>query len=180
MDTTNSLTLQDTLAEVAETSLSKTDKAVEVLDRVLAEIDPDCTFTDSTTVDRVKFGLQEAQTLCHTLAAHSGWWTDTETGEDVRTWPPKFLKLWIASKLMLVVTEVAEAMEGHRKDKMDEHLPHRKSIEVEGADAIIRWLDLFGGLGYDVAGAVIEKLAYNQSRLDHQLANRMAPGGKAI
>lgn len=180
MNTTNPLNLQDTLAEVAETSLSKTDKAVEVLDRVLAEIDPDCTFTDSTTVDRVILGLQEAQTLCHTLAAHSGWWTDTETGEDVRTWPPKFLKLWIASKLMLVVTEVGEAMEGHRKDKMDEHLPHRKSIEVEGADAIIRWLDLFGGLGYDVAGAMIEKLAYNQQRADHTLAHRKAEGGKSI
>jgi len=30
----------------------------------------------------------------------------------------------------------------------------------------------------DLAGAVIEKLAFNQTRADHQVANRLAAGGK--
>ncbi|MDX0622872.1 hypothetical protein GOD54_23520 [Sinorhizobium medicae] len=124
--------------------------------------------------------MEAAQELSHGLAHKSGWWVDTETGEDVRTWPKKFLNLWIASKLMLVVTEVAEAMEGHRKDLQDDKLPHRKMLEVEMADAVIRILDLSGGLGFDIAGAVIEKLAFNQVRPDHKLEARTAAGGKSI
>lgn len=125
-------------------------------------------------------GLKDCTNLCHGLAAKSGWWIDTETGEDVRTWPKKFLDLWISAKLMLVVTEVAEAMEGHRKNLQDDKLPHRKMLEVELADAVIRIFDLAGGLHLDVAGAVIEKLQFNQQRPDHKLEHRTAEGGKSI
>ena len=45
-------------------------------------------------------------------------------------------------KLMLVITEIAEATEGERKNLMDDHLPHRRMGEVELADALIRLLDL--------------------------------------
>lgn len=125
-------------------------------------------------------GLEATQDLCHGLAKHSGWWLDTETGEDVRTWPKKFLTLWIATKLMLVVTEVAEAMEGHRKNLADDKLPHRPMLEVELADAVIRCFDLAGGLDFDLAGAVMEKLAFNQQRPDHKLEHRVADGGKSV
>jgi hypothetical protein len=47
--------------------------------------------------------------------------------------------------LMLVVSELVEAMEGERKDLMDDKLPHRKMAEVEMADAAIRILDYMGG-----------------------------------
>lgn len=47
--------------------------------------------------------------------------------------------------LMLVVTELAEAVEGIRKDLMDDHLPHLKMEEVEMADAVIRLLDFAAG-----------------------------------
>lgn len=50
--------------------------------------------------------------------------------------------------LQLVNTEVAEATEGDRKDLMDDHLPHRKMVEVELADAYIRLLDLAGRYGW--------------------------------
>lgn len=47
--------------------------------------------------------------------------------------------------LMLVITELAEAVEGIRKDLMDDKLPHRKMEEVEMADAKIRLLDFANG-----------------------------------
>lgn len=128
--------------------------------------------------------IDEAGTLLQNVcfgAAHSaGWWKDTETGQDVRSWPEKFLKLWISSKLMLAVTEVAEAMEGHRKNLKDDKLPHRSMLEVELADTIIRCFDLAGGLGLDLGGAIAEKMAYNAVRPDHKLENRMKENGKSI
>lgn len=53
----------------------------------------------------------------------------------------------IETALMLVITEIAEATEGERKDLMDDHLKHRKMGEVELADALIRMLDIGGYLG---------------------------------
>ena len=80
--------------------------------------------------------------------------------------------------LMLIVTEIAEAMEGERKDCMDTHLPHRKMAEVELADAIIRIFDYAAGFGYDLGGAFVEKTLYNLHRHDHTNAARLSPGGK--
>lgn len=115
----------------------------------------------------------------HGAAATAGWWIDTETGEDVRTWPEKFLTLWVATKLALVHSEVSEGLEGHRKSLMDDKLPHRPMPEVELADAVIRIADLAGGLGFDLGGAIAEKLAFNATRPDHKIAHRTSEGGKA-
>ena len=52
-------------------------------------------------------------------------------------------------------------------------------IEVELADAMIRILDLAGALQLDLAGAMQEKLAFNKTREDHQIENRMKDNGKA-
>lgn len=79
---------------------------------------------------------------------------------------------------MLVVSEIAEAMEGERKDLMDDHLPHRKMAEVELADALIRIFDYSWAHGYDLAGAFEEKMAYNAVRHDHTHEARAAAGGK--
>lgn len=108
------------------------------------------------------------------------WWKDLETGKSVLEYEPKVLKMWIATKLMLCVSELAEAMEGLRKDQMDDKLPHRKMLEVELADAVIRILDLSGGLGLDVAGALAEKLEYNRNRADFKPENRKKKGGKSF
>lgn len=99
------------------------------------------------------------------------WWTDMHTGEP--------LDRNIPEMLCLVHSEISEAMEGHRKNLQDDKLPHRKMIEVELADALIRILDLGAGLGLDIGGATEEKLAYNQTRIDHSKEARLAPGGKA-
>ena len=80
--------------------------------------------------------------------------------------------------LALIHSEVSEALEGIRKDLQDDHLPHRKMVEVELADTIIRILDMAGAYGYDIGGAIYEKFKYNQNRADHKLANREKDGGK--
>ena len=65
--------------------------------------------------------------------------------------------------LCLIHSEISEAMEGHRKNLMDDKIPHRSMLEVELADALIRICDMAGGLGLDLEGAVLEKLEYNQN-----------------
>ncbi|MNQ87982.1 hypothetical protein D3C85_1032280 [compost metagenome] len=118
-------------------------------------------------------GLVYLQDLCHVLAAN--WWIDMATGER------KTLdQVNVPEKLCLIHSEISEAMEGHRKNLMDDKLPHRKMLEVELADALIRILDLAGFLGLDMAGATAEKLAFNMQRADHKIENRKAEGGKAF
>lgn len=53
--------------------------------------------------------------------------------------------------MMLVVTELAEASEGARKDLMDDKLPAEKMFDVELADAIIRLLDMAGAYRADLS-----------------------------
>lgn len=144
------------------------------LDNSLAQIDPDCQTTDSETVRAAHDGIASAQHLCHLLAKSSGWWDEFEQ------LPENMKPLWIGTKVALIHSEASEALEGFRKNLHDDHLKHRRMAEVELADVIIRTLDLAGGLGLDVASAMIEKLAYNQNRADHKRENRAAEGGKTF
>ena len=111
--------------------------------------------------------------VTHTHQANRHWWKDPKTGEPINAY------LLIPTKLMLIVSELSEAMEGHRKDLNDTHLTDRKMFEVEMADALIRLLDLAGATGIDLAGAYVDKMQYNAHRADHKDAARLAPGGKA-
>lgn len=123
---------------------------------------------------------QRLQEACHSAAVNSGWWTDLSTGLDTR-WVggiPNTGMFNVPEKLMLIVSEVAEAMEGHRKHLQDDKLPHRSMLEAELADAVIRCFDLAGGCGFDLGLTIVEKLAYNAQRADHKLANRKLVGGK--
>lgn len=126
-------------------------------------------------IDSVEIGADNLVLACHGAAKASGWWTNLKTGEDL-TQTGNFN---VAEKLCLIHSEISEAMEGHRKNLPDDKLPHRPMIEVELADALIRIADLAGAMGLDLGGAVVEKLAYNANRADHQIANRIASGGKA-
>lgn len=110
------------------------------------------------------------QQICHGVAKEAGWWTDLETGE--------FKDRSDLELLALVHSEISEAVEGSRKDLMDDHLPQFKMVEVELADAIIRILDMAGAKQYRVALALFAKLRYNVDRADHKIENRKKEGGK--
>jgi plasmid maintenance system antidote protein VapI len=103
-------------------------------------------------------------------AANQKWWHDINTGEKLQR---NFGEL-----IALVHSELSEALEGHRKNLIDDKLPHRPMVEVELADAIIRIFDICEGLGYDLEGAYREKMAYNAVRADHKIENRLKENGK--
>lgn len=111
--------------------------------------------------------LNDYRDESHQANVKAGWWND-------------FNEHTIAAKLCLVHSEISEAMEGVRKNRMDDHLPHRLMVEVELVDALIRIFDIAGKLGLDLEGAYKEKSAYNAAREDHKLENRSKEGGKAF
>ena len=117
--------------------------------------------------------VQSLVDLCHGDAQIAGWWTGHD-GSPIQDNP-----LMFPTKAALIVTEIAEAIEGDRKGIMDDKLPHRPMREVELADALIRILDTAGAYGMDLGGAVAEKLAFNRSRVDHKPESRRSVGGKA-
>jgi NTP pyrophosphatase (non-canonical NTP hydrolase) len=122
----------------------------------------------------IRVGINRATERSHGDAVKAGWWTNLKTGESTIGTRNK------GEMLMLMVSEIAEAMEGERKNLMDEKLPHRKAAEVELADCLIRIFDYAGAYGYDLGGAVIEKLEYNRRRADHKPENRVKEGGKSF
>lgn len=84
----------------------------------------------------VKRGFEEFARLCHDM--NKNWWLDPKTGEPIaRNY---------GGLISLMHSEVSEGMEAHRKnERMDDKLPHRKGLEVELADALIRIGDFIGG-----------------------------------
>ncbi|MDE3023467.1 MAG: hypothetical protein KGI54_16730 [Pseudomonadota bacterium] len=117
----------------------------------------------------IRFYLKRA---CQAIHYHNAkWWCDLHTGEPIQRNAGELL--------MLIVSEIAEGMEGHRKGLMDDKLPYRPMLEVELADAVIRILDMAEGFGLDIAGALVEKCKFNTTRHDHTRESRLAHGGKA-
>lgn len=117
----------------------------------------------------IEFYLKRAGEAIHHHNAK--WWVDLHTGEPIQRNAGELL--------MLIVSEIAEGMEGHRKNLMDDKLPNRPMLEVELADAMISIFDMAQGFGLDLAGALVEKCKFNVTRQDHTREARLSPGGKA-
>ncbi len=105
--------------------------------------------------------------ICH--RASSKWWYDQDGLKLDRN---------KGELICLMHSELSEAMEGERKDLMDDKLPHRKMAEVELADVLIRIFDYCGAYGYDLDGAIREKIEFNRTREDHTKEARAKEGGK--
>lgn len=130
-----------------------------------------------TTLSDPAYVITALANRVHADNVAAGWWTDLKTGEDLHG------KRNIPEMLMLIVSEVSEAMEGHRKKLMDDKLPHRPMLRVELIDAMIRMLDLLGSQDNEEhpAGDIFqEKRAYNAQRADHKPEARLAAGGKVF
>lgn len=84
----------------------------------------------------------------------------------------------IGTMIALIHSEISEALEAQRKNLMDDHLPNRKGIAAELADAVIRICDLAGQQNIPLGEVLVEKFMYNKNRADHKRENRQKEGGK--
>jgi NTP pyrophosphatase (non-canonical NTP hydrolase) len=98
--------------------------------------------------------------------ANHKWWVDLNTGEP--------LERNVGELIALCHSELSEALEGHRRNLMDDKLPNRKMFEVELADCVIRIFDIAAGMGLDLGGAFDAKMA----RHDHTKEARLEANGK--
>jgi len=72
----------------------------------------------------------------------------------------------IPEKLALIHSEISEALEAWRTDKLasDKHIPDYPNFDVELADAVIRIFDLAAYLHIDIGNTIRAKHAFNRSR----------------
>jgi NTP pyrophosphatase (non-canonical NTP hydrolase) len=112
--------------------------------------------------------LNDFSKECHN--ANAKWWLDPVTKQPISRNKGELIAL--------MHSELSEALEGMRKDLMDDKLTHRKMEEVELADCLIRIFDYAGAFGLDLQGAYEDKMSFNRHRPDHKLENRAKEGGK--
>jgi len=95
-----------------------------------------------------KVQFEQLAKLIHDWNDQQGFWESENVGE----------------KLMLITTEISEAMEADRKDLQSDHIPQFTGVEEELADAVIRILDFAHHFKLRLAEAIVAKTHYNLSR----------------
>ncbi|MFH1360528.1 MAG: nucleotide pyrophosphohydrolase [Candidatus Omnitrophota bacterium] len=93
-------------------------------------------------INKEDLTLRELTALCHRTAVKKGFWDEKRN---------------IGEALMLIVTELAEAMEAHR-------LQNKENFKEELADTFIRLFDLCGGLRIDIQKEILRKADINKKR----------------
>lgn len=86
--------------------------------------------------------LKQAVNLCHSVAKEKGFWDE---------------KKEIGTTLMLIVSELAEALEADRNDNFE-------NFKEELADTVIRIFDLCGYLDIDIEDEIMKKYEKNKLR----------------
>lgn len=103
--------------------------------------------------------IKEVQSMVHQLAVEKGWYDNVAFDND-----------WILSRLMLKVSELAEACEEVRKpDFRAGRVYHCGNGKPEGfgielADCVIRIMDTCEALGIDLEEMIQRKHEYNKTR----------------
>lgn len=98
-------------------------------------------------MENKKMNLQELIEQSHKTAKEKGFW-DKEKN--------------IVVKIALIITELCEGIEAHRKGKFG--LEKKDFFEDEIADAFIRLFDLCGYMKIDIEKQLKWKMAYNLTR----------------
>ena len=137
---------------------------------------------EAITAENTIRGMMALSKWSHSINRKNGFWDDWElvSGDN-----PVHLSIgtsearhrlrimFINEKLMLTVSELAEAMEGIRKGgiETDDKLPQFTNLAVELADAMIRIMDLAEGIELvdengtnEVLAALVQKLKINAGR----------------
>lgn len=125
--------------------------------------------------------IQQWQDKVHEAAKERGWWAPLEDD------PANMTSDILASKLMLIVSELSEALEEIRNGKPDLYFAnplvtsemisdveeavryaakgHKpEGVVIELADAVIRIMDLCGFMGWSLSHALWIKSEYNKTR----------------
>ncbi len=125
-----------------------------------------------------KENLNDYVNECFLIAESKGWWEQYYQDSGSNYGVERIIKLSadeILAKLMLIVSELSEAMEVVRNEKfnpteitcMGDNLDEGgkpEGFSIELTDAVIRIFDLMGALGIDAEACYNLKTTYNKTR----------------
>ncbi len=103
--------------------------------------------------------VQRIMNLANSNAEDKGFWEDYFQACNIKDKEvaKNMINNAIGNRLMLIVSEVAEAQEALRKNDFN-------NFAEELADIVIRVCDLAGGLNVDLEQEIVKKMEINKSR----------------